>query len=172
MNNLMLFGIQSLGNLLAFGLIALWYVVPRLRSMPRSAALSVLLFVNVFRTEGLAFIIPQVADSHLSKNFTVPAAVGDFLAATLAFVALFALRGNLRIAIPLVWLLNVEGMIDLSLAIFQGWFYGFPYHQVGVTWFIPTTYVMLLVVNHLLIFWVLLRPSSAKPRQALNQPTN
>lgn len=169
MNNLVLFIITILGNFLAFGLIALWYVVPRLRGVPRATALSALLFVNTFRTEGLTFIIPQVADSHLSKNFTIPAAAGDLLATVLAFLALLALRGNLRIAIPLVWLLNVEGIIDLFVANFQGWLYGFPYHQVGVTWFIPSTYVVLLIVNHLLIFWLLLRPSPEQPRRALNR---
>ena len=61
------------------------------------------------------------------------------------------------LALPLVWLLNIVGFADLLFAIYNGTVVGFPYFHVGVAWFIPTVYVPLLLVNHVVVFWFLLR---------------
>jgi len=167
MNSQIFFIVTFLGNLLAFSLIAIWFVVPRLRRMSRASALLVLIFVNVFRTEGLTFLVPGVTGPHLPYSFAGPAAYGDLIAAILAFLALFALRAQSRIALPLVWVFNLEGTVDLCYALYQGSVIRFFSYQVGVTWFIPTLYVTLLLVTHSVIFWVLLRsPQPAKIQTA------
>jgi len=45
------------------------------------------------------------------------AAIGDLLAALLAFLGILALRREWRIAIPLVWVFNVEGPLDFLNAV-------------------------------------------------------
>ena len=48
----------------------------------------------------------------------MPAAYGDLLAALLALLAIAALRMAWAGAIPLVWLFNVEGTLDLVNAFY------------------------------------------------------
>jgi hypothetical protein len=49
-------------------------------------------------------------------------------------------------------------------ATYKGVVVGFPSFHVGVAWLIPTVYVPLLLVNHVVVFWFLLRvvPSAVK----------
>ena len=161
-----LFLVSVSASLLSFALIARWYVVPRLNSVPRATALLPLLLVNTFRTVGLTFVVPQVTGAPLPLVFAAPAAIGNLLAMMLAFVAVLALRLRWPFALVLVWVFNIEGSVDLLLASLQGVRYGFPTLQVGPVWYIPTFVVPLLLVIHVLIFWLLLRPSPQEQRRA------
>jgi hypothetical protein len=158
-----LFAASAAGNFLADGLLFRWYVLPALQKLSRTRALLPLVLLSVFRTEGLVFVLPQVTGGHLPASFATPAAIGDFTASILAFVAALALRSGSPLAYPLVWLFNLEGLIDLVYATYQGIAVNLPSYQVGVAWFIPTLYVPLLIVSHLTIFVLLLRrmPSAA-----------
>jgi hypothetical protein len=42
-------------------------------------------------------------------------------------------------------------------ALYEGAVIGLPFFHLGVAWFIPTLYVPLLLVSHVIVFWVLLR---------------
>jgi hypothetical protein len=161
-----LFLVSVSASLLSFTLIARWYVVPRLNSVPRATALLPLLLVNTFRTVGLTFLVPQVTGAPLPLGFAAPAAAGNVLAMILAFVSVFALRLRWPFALVLVWVFNIEGSVDLLFAYIQGVRYGFPTLQVGPVWYIPTFVVPLLLVIHVLIFWLLLRPSPQEQRRA------
>ncbi len=71
----------------------------------------------------------------------------------LALLALVILRKGWGIAIPLVWLFNIVGSVDLLNAL---------RHvdvvpDLGATWYIPTFLVPLLLVTHAMIFARLLR---------------
>ena len=52
MDPIALFGIQFTLSLVAYSLIAAWYVVPRLARLSREAALAPLLWVHAFRVVG------------------------------------------------------------------------------------------------------------------------
>ena len=52
--------------LTAYGLIAKWYVMPTLGSLPRARALVPLLLFHSFRFIGLAFLIPGVTAQALA----------------------------------------------------------------------------------------------------------
>ena len=144
-------------SLLSFALIAAWYVVPRLSKQPRVQALLPLVLLSTFRTEGVVFLLPQVMGGALPPSFAVPAAYGDLLTAILALLTSLVLRFRPAWALPLVWLFNLVGTIDLLNAIYEGVVTGFPFFHVGVAWFIPTLYVPLLLVTHAIVFWLLLR---------------
>lgn len=167
------FLVSVMVSLLSFTLIAAWYVVPRLSKQPSLQALLPLVLLNVFRTGGLVFLLPQVMGGTLPSGFAVPAAYGDLLAAVLALLTAPVLRFRPGLALPFVWLLNIVGFADLLFAVYNGAVVGFPYFHVGVAWFIPTVYVPLLLVNHVVVFWFLLWvvPSAARiapaPRNAL-----
>jgi hypothetical protein len=157
------FAVSAAGNFLADGLLFGWYVFPALQKLPRARALLPLVLLSVFRTSGLVFLLPQVTGGHIPASFAMPAAIGDLTATILAFVAALALRSGSPLAYPLVWLFNLEGLIDLIYATYQGISLNVPSYQVGVAWYIPTVYVPLLIVSHITIFVLLLRrmPSAA-----------
>lgn len=160
------FLVSTMVSLLSFTLMASWYVVPRLLKQPHVQALLPLVLLNVFRTEGFVFLLPQVMGGTLPSNFAVPAAAGDVFTAVFALLTALVLRFRPGWALPLVWLLNIVGFADLLFAVYNGTIVGFPYFHVGVAWFIPTLYVPLLLVNHVVAFWFLLRvvPSARAER--------
>jgi hypothetical protein len=161
---LLAFLVSVVVSLLSFTLIASWYVVPRLSKQPYVQALLPLVLLNVFRTEGFVFLLPQVMGGTLPSYFAVSTAYGDVFTAVLALLTALVLRLRPGLALPLVWLLNIVGFADLLFAIYKGVVVGFPSFHVGVAWFILTVYVPLLLVNHVVVFWFLLRvvPSAVK----------
>ncbi len=74
----------------------------------------------------------------------------------LALTALIALRSRWAIALPVVWVFNVVGTVDLINALRQA--EAVP--DLGATWYIPTFFVPLLLVTHYLSFARLLRQRS------------
>ncbi len=157
MNALLAFMLSVGASLLSFTLIMVWYIVPRLSKQPRMQALLPLVLLHTFRTAGLVALFPQVTGGALPPSFAVPAAYGDLLTAGLALLAVFALRLRPGWALPLVWLFNLVGITDLLFAMYQGAVTGLPFFHLGVYWLLLTLYVPLLLVSHVIVFWILLR---------------
>jgi len=84
------------------GMLARWYVAPRLAGLPRESALQPLLVVQAFRYIGLGFLAPALVRPSLAQSFAIPAALGTTLAAVLALAAIAALRARSRLGIPLM----------------------------------------------------------------------
>ena len=70
------FGLSVLLGFVAFGRLTQLYLWPRLRRMPREAALGALLAPHWFRFVGLSFLVPGVVSPALSADFARPAAFG------------------------------------------------------------------------------------------------
>jgi len=149
-----IFGLQVVLSLVVYSLIARWYVVPRLAALPLRDALTPLLLLHAFRYLGMVFLVPTVVGPRLAAAFALPAAYGDLLAALLALLAIAALRQAWPVAIPLVWLFNVEGTLDLVNAFYQGLRNDV---QLGAAYYIPTFAVPALLVTHAMIFAMLIR---------------
>ena len=154
MNIQQIFGLQVLLTFLVYGLVAKWYVKPRLAPLPLEAALPPLLVLHALRHLGMVFLVPTVVGPALPAGFAVPAAYGDLLAGLLALAAIAALRARSRIALPLTWLFNVIGLLDLVHAFYQGLANDV---QLGAAYFIPTFVVPALVITHVMIFRMLVR---------------
>ena len=154
--------LSILMGLTAYSIIAKWYVMPILLSLPRARALVPLLLLHSFRFVGLAFLIPGVTSQPLDSRFANPAAYGDLIAALLALLAILTLRRGWRTAIPVVWVFNVEGTLDLLNAITQGLRYT-EGGSLGATFFIPMVVVPALLVSHVMIFIMLLRGEPTSP---------
>jgi hypothetical protein len=111
-----------------------------------------------FRYIGFAVLIPRVVSPQLSATvFARGLAYGDLVAATLALIALAALRTKL--AAPLVWIFNIFGTSDLLNAFYQGNRLSLADTPglLGAGYFIPIFGVPLLLVTHILVFRVLMR---------------
>jgi hypothetical protein len=143
-------------SLVACICIARWYLMPALERLPLAAALVPLLLLHAFRFIGLAFLVPGVTAQPLDPRFANPAAWGDLAASLLAFAAIFALRLNWRAAIPLAWVFNVVGTLDLLNAVTQGMRFNHA-AAMGATYFIPAVIVPALLVTHAMIFLLLVR---------------
>ncbi|MGH7414963.1 MAG: hypothetical protein ACREKJ_12260 [Candidatus Rokuibacteriota bacterium] len=154
MNSQQIFGVQVVLSFVVYGLVARWYVGPRLAPLPLRVALQPLLVLHAFRHLGLVFLVPTVVGPALPASFAGPAAYGDLLAGLLALAAIVALRAGSSVAIPLTWILNVVGFLDLVHAFYQGLSHDV---QLGAAYFIPTFVVPALVVTHVMMFRMLIR---------------
>jgi hypothetical protein len=162
MNVLTIFGVQLALSLFVYALIAKWYVSPWLSNKPMNASLMFLILPHALRHVGLAFLVPGLVDDSLPESFANAAAYGDFVTGLLAILALSMLRAEWRLAIPIVWLFNVFGAADLVNALRNA--EAVPY--LGVTWFIPTFVVPVLLVTHFMIFARLI----GRKHQVINSP--
>jgi len=158
---ILLFSIQFSLSLVAYALIAAWYVVPRLAERPREAALQPLLWVRAFRVTGGAVLAPGAVAAAVPIAFQRMVGYGDLITAGLALIALAALRARLSGAIALAWTVLVVGMADTINAIIQSMRYSVFNHALGVNWVIVTIYVPALLVSSALILWQLLRSPAA-----------
>src|SRR5215510_16392645 len=164
MQPIVLFGIQFTLSLIAYALIAFWYVVPRLSRLPREVALMPLLWVHVFRIVGGTILAPGAVDAGVPMDFRVMIGFGDLATAFLALLALLALRARFSGAIAVVWLCISVGMLDTLNAIIQSVRESVFSYALGVNWVIVTMYVPALLVSSLLIFMQLLSPNRS-PRK-------
>lgn len=149
-----IFGLQVALSFVVYGLVAKWYVGPRLATLPLGASLAPLLVLHALRHMGMVFLVPTVVGPSVPASFAMPAAYGDLLAGLLALTALIALRGAWSVAIPIVWVFNVVGLLDLINAFYQGLSADV---QLGAGYYIPTFIVPALVITHVMIFRMLLR---------------
>jgi hypothetical protein len=161
MEPIILFGIQFTLSLVAYGLLAWWYAVPRLAAMERTAALVPLLWVHAFRVVGGTILAPGSVDSGVPLDFRAMVGLGDLATASLALVALMALRVRFSGAIALVWICVGVGTVDTLNAIVQSIRYDVFQYPLGLNWLIVASYVPALVVSSILIFWQLLRGKPA-----------
>jgi hypothetical protein len=148
---------------LVFGYVA-WllcfggYIWPRLKSMDRVEAHRAIATLHSFRFFGLVFMLPGVV-GNLPAGFATFAAYGDFATGLLAILALLTVRIR-----PLFWLFvvafNLMGVVDLIVDYYHAIQFDLPAiaGQLGATYAIPIIYVPLLMITHVVAFYLLLRP--------------
>ncbi len=161
MDPIVLFSIQFTLSLVAYLLIAFWYVAPRLSGPSRAAALAPLLWVHAFRIVGGTILAPGSVDARVPMDFRVQIGYGDLITAVLALVALIALRTRFPGAIALVWLCLIVGNVDTVNAIIQSTRDSVFSYALGFNWVIVALYVPALLVSSLLMVLQLVRSTPA-----------
>jgi len=148
---------------LVFGYVA-WllcfgaYIWPRLKSIDRVEAQRAIATLHSFRFFGLVFMLPGVV-GNLPAGFATFAAYGDFATGLLAILALLTVRIR-----PPFWLFvvafNLTGVVDLIVDYYHAIQFDLPAiaGQLGATYAIPIIYVPLLMITHVVAFYLLLRP--------------
>jgi hypothetical protein len=158
-----LFNIQLVFGYIAWLLCFGTYFWPRLKIMDRADAQRVIATLHSFRFFGLVFILPGIVGSNLPASFATFAAYGDFATGVLAILALVTAR--LR---PLFWsfvvAFNLVGATDLVVDYYHALRASVPATagQLGATYAIPILYVPLLMITHVVAFYLLLRPQVSK----------
>jgi|SRR5215831_3694244 len=140
------------------------YAMPRLKSMDLVAAERAIATLHSFRFFGLAFVLPGVVGPNLPARFAAFAAYWDLATGVLAILALLAVRIR-PLFWPLVVAFNLVGVIDLILDYYHATRLNLPAlaGQLGALYAIPILYVPLLMITHVVAFYLLLRP---QPRAA------
>lgn len=160
----LIWGVTVAFGFVAWGVFAAQYIWPAISRRERAEALRPVLVLHAFRYIGLAVLVPGVVSAELSASaFARDLAYGDLLAATLALIALAALRT--RWSGLLVWIFNLVGTADLLNAFYQGSRISLPKTpgSLGAAYFIPVLGVPLLLVTHVLVFRLLMRKQVAAP---------
>jgi hypothetical protein len=147
--------------LLCFG----GYIWPMLKVMDRVDAHRAIATLHSFRFFGLVFILPGVV-GNLPAGFATFAAYGDFATGLLAMLALLSVRIR-----PLFWLLviafNLVGAADIIVDYYHANQLGLPAlaGQLGAAYAIPIIYVPLLMITHVVAFYLLVRRPSPQAAQ-------
>jgi len=147
--------------LLCFGA----YIWPWLRSMERVEALRAIAALHSFRFFGLVFLLPGVTGDNLPADFSAFAsfsAYGDLATGLLAILALLTFRIR-PLFFASVVAFNLVGIVDLLGDYTLATLANLPARagEFGSTYAIPIIYVPLLMITHVVAFYLLTRSRSA-----------
>jgi hypothetical protein len=160
MDTTQIFWMQLLVSCGVCASVVAWYVWPYLTKLSVNSALIPPLFVHVPRYVGMTLLVTGMIDPKLPREFLSSTAYGDLLEAGLALASIFALRSNWRGAVPLVWVTNTWGFADLLNGVRGVLQLNVPSFNLGTIWYIYTFYAPLVIVSHLMIFWILIKSRS------------
>jgi hypothetical protein len=134
------------------------YILPKLKSTNPVDAQRAIATLHSFRFFGLVFILPGVTGYSLPQGFAPFAAYGDFATGLLAILALATIRFR-SIFWPLVVAFNVVGATDILVDYYHGVRLALPAvsGQLGSTYGIVILYVPLLMITHVIAFYLMLR---------------
>ena len=134
------------------------YIFPRLRGMNPVEAHRAIATLHSFRFFGLVFILPGVVGHNLPPGFAPFAAYGDFVTGLLAMCALLTTRIRFLFW-SFVVAFNVAGAIDILVDYYHGVRLALPAAsgELGSTYAIVIIYVPLLMITHVIAFYLLLR---------------
>lgn len=148
-----IFATQFFLSLTVMSLVSLWVVRPWLNGLTIQNVLFWLIIPHAFRHLGLVFLVPGVVEPSMPQDFAGAAAYGDLAAGVLAIIAMIALKRNWRLMLPIAWLVNIVGVVDLANALRQA--EAIPH--MGAAWYIPTFVVPVLLVTHFMMIYYMIR---------------
>ena len=141
------------------------YFWPRLKAMDQVGAQRAIATLHSFRFFGLVFLISGVIGPNLPANFATFAAYGDFATGILALLALLTVRIR-----PLFWVFivafNLVGAVDIIVDYYHGNQLGLAAlaGELGATYMIPIIYVPILMITHVIAFYLLARSQLSAAR--------
>jgi hypothetical protein len=157
-----IFRIQLVLGYIPWLLLLSAYVWPRLKTMERIEVHRAIATLHSFRFFGLVFILPGFVGPDLPVGFATFAAYGDFATGGLAMLALLTVRIR-PLFWPLVVAFNLAGAIDILVDYYHGNEFDLPTlaGELGAGYAIPIIYVPILMITHVVAFYLLLSPRSA-----------
>ena len=156
-----IFNIQLIVGYLPWLLFLGTYIWPRFQTMDRIDVQRAIATLHSFRFFGLIFLVPGVVGANLPADFATFAAYGDFATGVLAMLALLTTRMR-----ALFWFFvgafNVVGTVDIIV----DYYHGNQLHladfagQLSGGYAIVMIYVPLLMITHVVAFYLLMRSQS------------
>lgn len=143
--------------------IALFYVVPYVKSKPLGTALVMLLWPNTIRFISLstysAVEFGSVKASLAEVNQIV---IGDTLSAILAFIAILAIKFQKKWTIAFTWVAVIIGSADFLLALGQSLMSNLPGNVSGFSWVLFVFVIPPLIISEILLIQQLLSRKGEK----------
>lgn len=157
--NLLYFAMSGAAGLIGWFTIFATIIWPKVKDQPKKQLLKSLTAIHFFRYFGTTMLMTGLVVRKLPAGFANPAAFGDLITLTLAYIAFITIQrsrnDNSRL-LP-VWIFNIVGAADLLLAFVLGPLLIKDPANFGFTYFIPTFYVPLLLAAHFYAFKTLRR---------------
>jgi hypothetical protein len=144
-----LFALQGSFSLVLSGLVARWYLWPRLKAVPVWVGLPPLFLVHALRYLPSSAFAPGQIDPHVPM---AAIAYGDLGSAMLALGAAVFLYYRWRGAIGVAWAVNGLTSLDWLFAGYRAASSQLVTFPLGGNWYIVNYYVPLIGVVHVLIF--------------------
>ena len=136
--------------------LALWMFAPWAKRVSVAAAVAPLVILHTGRTIALQLFSSQANGYDIPDTIRDQIVWGDQLGFLLAFLAMLALWLRPRLAKPVVWLLVIATVLDLTNALIGGLNHELLGKATDVSWVILTFYVPALWVSTGLMLWLLL----------------
>jgi len=151
MSTATIFNIQLVLGYVPWLLYLSAHIWPRFKAMDRFEVQRAIATLHSFRFFGLIFLVPGVVGPNLPADFATLAAYGDFATGALAMLALLTTRVR-WLFWSFVVAFNVVGTVDIIVDYYHG-------YQLGLA-DIVMIYVPLLMITHVVAFYVLIRAQS------------
>jgi hypothetical protein len=142
-------------SIATYGLVAFWYVAPRIKKLGRADALIAILWVHVFRYVVLYLFQAQRDGYGISDAEVLTLVVGDLAGAAIALVGITLLRSRIRWGIGFAWLLFVATLADMIAAIRERILESLHNAPFGAWWLVFTFFAPLVPVSLPLLVWQL-----------------
>jgi TetR/AcrR family transcriptional regulator, transcriptional repressor for nem operon len=142
-------------SIITYALIAWWYVVPWLRKLDRSQALTALLWVHVFRYCVLYLFVAQREGYAISDTAVAELVIGDLAGALIAAVGIVLLRLRSRLGLLFAALVILASIADVAGGAYLRSIEPPRPDAAGVWWLIFVFFAPLIVVSLPLIVWQL-----------------
>ncbi len=155
MDPFVVLSIQATLSLIVFALIAVRYVLPGLSDLTLTNSLMPLLLVHTFRYAPLTLFVPGHVSTDIPTAAAATIAYGDLLSGILALISVLLLWRNVTGAVWFALAFNIIGMLDIVNALMVAIQNNLYQYLSGVNWYIITFYVPLLIVTHIMMFYLI-----------------
>jgi hypothetical protein len=142
-------------TIVVYSLIAWWYVAPYLKRLKLEQALTMLLWVHVFRYCILYMPVARQEGYAISNAAAMQLTIGDLSGAILAAIAIVALRFRLRLGLIISWTVIVVTVGDVLTGLYQRSIEPPRPDAAGVWWLIFVFFAPAILVSLPLIGWQL-----------------
>jgi hypothetical protein len=142
-------------SLVVFTIASLWYVAPFLKRLERTQALTVLIWIHVFRYVALFTISAQHEGYPISDAAVQEIVVGDLAGAAIALLSIILLRARSNAGIFLAWVLSLETILDFAVGIHRKLIEPSTAEVQGVLWAVLAFFVPAVIVSVPLLIWQL-----------------
>jgi hypothetical protein len=156
------FGVQILFSVVVYSVVAVRWFRPWAIRRGLPEALLPLVVLHTLRTIGLFYALPGTLDDTVPRSVGQLIGYGDLLTASLALPALITLRRGSKLGLAFLWAFNIVGLVDLAQGGYLGMLkYEINIHSIPAVWWIVTFLVPALLITHVLMISLLLRPRTA-----------
>ncbi len=142
-------------SLVVYSLIAVWYVVPWLKTLDKRQALTAPLWIHVFRYVTLYLLVAQREGYAISDQTLRVVVIGDLSGAVLALIGIIFLRMRSRLGPIFVALVLIASVADFAIGSYVRSQVGQDPEATGVWWLVFVFFAPLVLVTLPLLGWQL-----------------